>query len=445
MNKNTLEMPGPGYKMMDHIEIFREFMVHFKQGGKTMKAAKRSFVALFTALVFVSVPSLAIAGDWTDKSVHDSGELNTYKRPNQKSFTGPFDYSPTDLVRPVAPAPSGKCNQFTFDATKSYDIDRQKLSVLWNFGDGTSSEEPVVTKVYEQAGDYDVTLTVKDSSGMQCDTGATSTKVTANFPPTCNAGDEKNACVGENVSFDASGSTASGPATYKWDFGDGSIAEGMQASHAYEKAGSYRVRLWIDDGKGTQCSAASCGTVVNVAERVSVALEGPEASCTGRTVSFRANGVGASNYRWDFGDGTVSESGSSVSHSYQKGGTYTVSVTADNGKGFSCSTASDSTSVKINSTPIASAGENVACCVGQSTSFDASASSDPDGDALSYHWDFGDGATSDEKSTTHVYEKSGNYRVVVTVKDESGSDCGISSDSFTAVVNTKPEAVIEVR
>ncbi len=102
-------------------------------------------------------------------------------------------------------------------------------------------------------------------------------------------------------------------------------------------------------------------------------------------------------------------------------------------------------SIKVNSTPIADAGENVACCVGQSTAFDASRSSDPDGDTLTYHWDFGDGTSSDEKSSSHVYEKSGSYRVVLTVKDSSGSNCGISSDSFVAVVNTKPEAVIEVR
>ena len=113
--------------------------------------------------------------------------------------------------------------------------------------------------------------------------------------------------------------------------------------------------------------------------------------------------------------------------------------------GFSCSVASDSLSVKVNSTPIADAGENVACCVGKSTSFDASGSSDPDGDSLTYHWDFGDGQSSDEKTTTHVYEKNGSYRVALTVKDSSGSDCGVSSDSFVANVNATPEAVIQVR
>lgn len=413
-----------------------------------MNNTKKALVALVAVLAIAGTSSPVSAGEWTDRSVHDPGEINTYKRPNQRSFTGPFDYSPQGVYQPAAapaPIPAGKCNQFTFDATKSFDVDRQKLAVLWDFGDGTTSDQPVVTKVYEKAGDYNVTLTVKDSSGMTCDTGATSTKVSVNFPPTCSVGEDKKACVGEAVSFDATGSSASGPATYKWDFGDGATGEGLQTTHAYENAGTYRVRLIVDDGKGTQCSTAGCGLTVTVADRPTVDLTGPEATCTGRSAVFNANATGASKLRWDFGDGSTWEGGSHASHVYQKGGTYTVSVTADNGLGFSCSVAADSTSIKVNSTPIADAGENLACCVGQSTSFDASNSSDPDGDQLTYRWDFGDGSSSEEKATSHVYEKSGSYRVVLTVKDSSGSDCGISSDSFVANVNTKPEAVIEVR
>ena len=386
----------------------------------------------------------AQAGEWTDKSVHDSGEINTYKRPDQPSFTGPFDYSPTSAVQPVE-APSGRCNSFTFDATKSYDVDRQKLSILWDFGDGTTSDKPVITKTYDKAGDYNVTLTVKDSSGMQCDTGVNSTKVSVNYPPTCVLGEDKKACIDEAVSFDASGSASSAPAKYTWDFGDGEKGEGTSTTHAYQKAGTYRVRLLIDDGKGTQCSTAGCAQTVVVGDRPMVDLKGPETICTGRTASFDAQGSGASKYHWDFGDGTVSEGGSRVSHAYQKGGDYTVSVTADNGQGFSCSVAADSTHIKVSSTPLADAGENLTCCVGKNANFDASQSSSPDGSALSYHWDFGDGQSSDDKMTTHAYEKSGNYRVILTVKDNSGSDCGMSSDSFVANVNTQPEAVIEVR
>jgi hypothetical protein len=50
--------------------------------------------------------------------------------------------------------------------------------------------------------------------------------------------------------------------------------------------------------------------------------------------------------------------------------------------------------------------------------FDGSQSSDPDADTLSYHWDFGDGTTSSERSPTHVYAAgTPSVDVTLTVSD----------------------------
>ena len=60
-----------------------------------------------------------------------------------------------------------------------------------------------------------------------------------------------------------------------------------------------------------------------------------------------------------------------------------------------------------------------------SVSFDGSGSRDPDGDALTYLWDFGDGSTAQTASptTTHTYTTvpAGSYAAELTVRDARGA------------------------
>jgi outer membrane protein OmpA-like peptidoglycan-associated protein len=68
--------------------------------------------------------------------------------------------------------------------------------------------------------------------------------------------------------------------------------------------------------------------------------------------------------------------------------------------------------------------------VGEAVPLDASASLDPDGDQLSYTWDFGDG-TQPARTTfaraTHSYARVGNYTARVTVDDGRGASCSASA------------------
>ena len=61
--------------------------------------------------------------------------------------------------------------------------------------------------------------------------------------------------------------------------------------------------------------------------------------------------------------------------------------------------------------------------------FDASASSDPDGQILSYLWEFGDGFTGTGISINHTYSGEGSYSPQLIVTDELGA-----SDTLSSVV-----------
>lgn len=48
--------------------------------------------------------------------------------------------------------------------------------------------------------------------------------------------------------------------------------------------------------------------------------------------------------------------------------------------------------------------------------------SDPDGDPLSFHWDFGDGMTDAGEALFHVFHEEGSFTVRLTVSDGRGED-----------------------
>ena len=68
------------------------------------------------------------------------------------------------------------------------------------------------------------------------------------------------------------------------------------------------------------------------------------------------------------------------------------------------------------------------------TGFSGTGSSDPDGDTLSYVWNFGDGSSAAGATVTHTYNAVGTYTVTLTVYDGRG---GVGVSSLTVTVNPK--------
>ncbi|QQR83820.1 PKD domain-containing protein [Candidatus Peregrinibacteria bacterium] len=57
---------------------------------------------------------------------------------------------------------------------------------------------------------------------------------------------------------------------------------------------------------------------------------------------------------------------------------------------------------------------------GRAIVFDGSGSNDPDGSIDRLEWDFGDGSTFTGNPATHIYEKPGNYGLILRVYDDTG-------------------------
>lgn len=94
----------------------------------------------------------------------------------------------------------------------------------------------------------------------------------------------------------------------------------------------------------------------------------------------------------------------------------------------------------LNRAPLALDGGPYTGVAGTPVSFNGAASSDPDGDALTYSWNFGDGGAASGATPTHVYAAGGLYAVVLTVTDSGNpaiSDNSTTSATITSIFATR--------
>lgn len=86
-----------------------------------------------------------------------------------------------------------------------------------------------------------------------------------------------------------------------------------------------------------------------------------------------------------------------------------------------------------NRAPVAHAGGPYAAEEGSAVRFDGSRSSDPDDDALTFTWDFGDGSTGSGAMPSHGYADDGSYTVILRVSDGALEEMEIASAEIANV------------
>lgn len=337
----------------------------------------------------------------------------------------------------------------TFTAAASTDPKSEPLTYSWNFGDGGTGTGVNPTHTYASAGTYTATVTVLNSDGLSGSASALVTISAApNQPPVANAGSSYTGIAGVAISFSGAGSSdPKGEAlTYAWQFGDGATATGVAPTHAYAAAGTYTVTLTVTNTDGLSGTATTTATVGAVVTQPPVAnAGGPYTSVAGTMITFSAAGSTdpkgeALTYAWNFGDSS-SATGVTPTHTYAAAGTYTITLTVTNTDGLSGSAQTTATITPAPQPPVASVGGPYTGTAGVAVSFTAAGSTDPKNEALTYSWNFGDGANGTGVAPTHTYATAGTYTVSVTVSNTDGLSATASTTATIAAAAQPPVAV----
>lgn len=342
------------------------------------------------------------------------------------------DRDVTVNLPPTAKATPGQEFAYTntaisFTASGSADSDGTLVRYLWYFGDGKVGQGMNVTHTYTDGSPspgkyYNVTLLVTDDDG-----GVGSATVTVriyNRLPYAVAKDATvNTVTPVSISGDSSYDTDGKVVRYRWTLHNSTVLWGSPLVISYPDDGRYRVTLTVWDDDGESDTTAIYVTVLNQAPKVNMVVNRSMVSIgesigLDASASYDVDGAIAS-YTWIFGD-TTTGSGKVVSHAYSSNGSYNITlVVVDDDGALAHKTARV---IVGNSAPVAVARASSGYVLTfERVEFNASSSSDPDGNLASYAWDFGDGQSSSGKTTSHSYVDDGMYTVTLTVTDTGGA------------------------
>jgi gliding motility-associated-like protein len=323
-----------------------------------------------------------------------------------------------DLVTPLnstslVPAPG-------IIQTNEWDIGNDG-SVEYNFANGSHD--------FGGWGTYDVNLTVTTDAG--CTDNMTQTIDV--YPLAIVDFDATPLCLGNPTDFTDLTVVPNGGAvnTWDWDFDDGNTGNTQNPQNTYAAAGVYNVDLEITTDNGC---------ITNLTQAVEI-FDLPVADfnfvndCFYEDINFTNTSSGnATNFEWDFDDGSNPNYQENPSNPYNAAGTYDVIliISTDDGCGDQITQ-----TITAYAQPNADFTVDPTCFETISEFTDESTINPVDGDVITgWNWSFGDGNSSNQQNPTNQYAGENVYSTTLTVTTNYGCEDTYVTD---AVVWPLPE------
>jgi PKD repeat protein len=337
----------------------------------------------------------------------------------------------------------------------------------WTFGDGASvtfgnDEVPsIVEHKFASAGVFDVTLTVTNSFGLT-DRDTMTVVVRDPLPPVARATVSENegrmplrVFLDGSDSIDQNDPSLGGSdLTWTWVMSDGTVLDPVKGTpnnsvirvENGSQSGPFAV-TFNSPGLKVITMTVSNAFGRTATQTLQVRVAGPPADQPpmAQITPNRRSGAGpltvrfdgrdsfdpensTLSYSWNFNDGSDVVTGQSVvDHTFLRAGTYNVRLTVKDKGGLADSATVaivvTSDAATLNTAPMARIAASATQGAAPFTvDFDATGSRDPEGGALSYAWDFGDGSDAVFGATvSHTFTEVRTYSVVLVVSDSKGA------------------------
>jgi hypothetical protein len=261
--------------------------------------------------------------------------------------------------------------------------------------------------------------------------------------PTADAGGPYAGLAGDPITLDASASSApsNNIVSYDWDLdGDGSYdANGVTVSHSFSDDTDITLRVTTADS----ASDSATGTV-DINHRPTADHGSYQGYSEGDIVPLDASASSDPDgsivlYEWNFAnDSDYDATGVTHNRLFPNSGKQELRLRVTDNEG---ATAIDNSAFSIaNVAPIADAGGPRSALIATSIDFDASASSDPGNDIVSYEWDWdGDGSyDSSGISASQSFFTDTTVTLRVTDADSASHSATVAVTIFTPISNPSP-------
>ncbi len=310
-------------------------------------------------------------------------------------------------------APTSVCTNSTIPLTNS--STPAPVSVLWQFGDGTTSTAVSPTKTYTTAGTYEIKMI--NNYGI-CIDSMTRTIIVRPQPVVDFSATPTSSCYAPlTVQFT---NLTTGGATYTWNFGTGASSSNANPSYTYPQQGNYAVSLTATGSNG--CSASlNRDQFVTIQLPVVGIRELPKRGCAPFEWTFEHQVLGGDSivsYHWDFGDGTTSTL-QSPTHVFDSG-SYTIQLIIVTASGCT-DTVNYVNGIRAGVRPQAafSATPRQTCANIPVVFTDLST---PMGQVNEWYWDFGDSTSSINPNPNHIYVDTGFMDVMLVASNNGCRD-----------------------